>query len=619
MTIPIETYPLPPSIATVKVKGQYRGPDGRGLQGTVTFTGPGLLTFPDADLFIAGPVVARLDEFGAFTVTLPATDNEGMNPSDWSYTVKENLTGVTGARTFALLLPKGTAEIDLADVAPADPTTPTYVPVPGPQGEKGDTGLAGSQVYTGSTVPADTLGANGDVYNRYETTTFLGVTSTTVTTYGKSAGTWVAAGSVRGAAWYVNTGATSSTDTKPGDMLLRTDTGDVWQRSASGWGNTVGNLKGPQGIQGVQGVQGVKGDTGATGAQGPKGDTGATGAASTVAGPKGDTGLTGAQGPKGDTGATGIQGPKGDPGSGSVNSVNGDLGPDIVLDAADVSAIPASAKGVASGVASLGTDGKVPTAQLPVLADPNAVTSVNGLPGPTVTLTAASVSALAASTKGAVNGVASLDAAGDVPIAQVPNVARNEWNAKALGFEAWSCDPYGVANPVAKYLKPARLYFVGFNITESTTVDRIVLFARGYGGVTTNRYRAGIYREAGTKVVESASVALTMAGQEAGTLPGMVTNHIGAVPITIAQTVLAPGRYWVAFALVTGGTADFAYFHVQNEAPVATANFFMTTVPFARAWYTEGQGTGALPTTVSQTAAGVLADHDLPIVALANV
>lgn len=594
MTQPVETYPLPPSIVTVKVRGQYRGPDGRGLQGTVTFTGPGLLTFPDADLFIAGPVVARLDEFGAFSVTLPATDNEGMNPSDWSYTVKENLTGVTGARTFALLLPKDTAEIDLADVAPADPTTPTYVPVPGPQGEKGDTGAAGSQVYTGSAAPTSALGVDGDVYTQYTTATTLGVTSTTVTMWSRAAGSWSQVGSgVRGAAWYVNNTGTPSTGVPLGDMLLRSDSGDVYQRDAAGW-TLKGNVKGPQGIQGVQGI---------------KGDTGNTGPAGTA----------GAQGPKGDPGATGAQGPKGDPGTGSVNSVNGDLGPAIVLDAADVGAIPVADKGVASGVATLGTDGKVPTAQLPSLADPNAVTSVNGKTGPTVTLTAADVSALAASTRGAVNGVASLDASSDVPIAQIPNVARNEWNAKALGFEAWSCDPYGVANPVAKFLKPARLYFVGFNITESTTVDRIVLFARGYGGVGTNRYRAGIYREAGTKVVESASVALTLAGQESGALPGMVTNHIGAVPITIAQTTLTPGRYWVAFALVTGGTADFAYFHVQNESPVATANFFMTTVPFARAWYTEGQGTGALPTTVSQTVAGALADHDIPIVALANV
>lgn len=35
-------------------------------------------------------------------------------------------------------------------------------------------------------------------------------------------------------------------------------------------------------------------------------------------------------------------GEKGDPGSGSVNSVNGDLGPDVVLDAADVGAVPST-------------------------------------------------------------------------------------------------------------------------------------------------------------------------------------------------------------------------------------------------------------------------------------
>lgn len=44
--------------------------------------------------------------------------------------------------------------------------------------------------------------------------------------------------------------------------------------------------------------------------------------------------------PRGDKGDQGDKGDKGDPGSGSVDSVNGDLGPDIVLDAADVGAMP---------------------------------------------------------------------------------------------------------------------------------------------------------------------------------------------------------------------------------------------------------------------------------------
>lgn len=48
----------------------------------------------------------------------------------------------------------------------------------------------------------------------------------------------------------------------------------------------------------------------------------------------------------------------------SVTSVNGETGA-VVLDAVDVGAIPASEKGVANGVATLGADGIVPDSQLP--------------------------------------------------------------------------------------------------------------------------------------------------------------------------------------------------------------------------------------------------------------
>lgn len=146
MSTPTETYPLPASIPTVTVVGEYRGPDGRGLAGTVTFTGPSLLTFPDADLFIAGPVVAKLDEYGRFAVTLPATDAPGMSPADWAYVVKENLTGITGSRTFSMLLPADTPDrqVNLADVAPSDPLTPNYTPVVGPRGPAGADGVDGA-------------------------------------------------------------------------------------------------------------------------------------------------------------------------------------------------------------------------------------------------------------------------------------------------------------------------------------------------------------------------------------------------------------------------------------------------------------------------------------------
>ncbi|MDX2390192.1 hypothetical protein NJL88_08955 [Streptomyces sp. DK15] len=270
------------------VKGKYRGPDGRALGGTVTFSAPSLLTFPDSDLFIAGPVVATLDADGAFSVVLPATDAPGMNPSDWSYSVKENLAGVVGSRSFAMLLPKAVPIVDLADIAPADPTTPNYVPV------------AGSNILTGTAAPSAATGLNGDFFVQYDTRTLLGVTHTTVTNWKKSGGTWATVGAdIHGSQIFLNTTSTPSTDAKQGDILIRTDNGDMYQRSATAWGTVKGNIKGP----------------------------------------KGDTGTTGAQGIQGIQGIQGLKGDKGDPGNGNVNTVNTKVGPDIVLNAADVGAL----------------------------------------------------------------------------------------------------------------------------------------------------------------------------------------------------------------------------------------------------------------------------------------
>ncbi|MBJ6623629.1 hypothetical protein [Streptomyces sp. DHE17-7] len=494
---------LPNEIPTVRVTGTYRGWDGRALKGTVTFTGPGLTTFAESDLFIAGPVVCSLDESGQIIdasgnrgVRLPATDSPDMNPTGWAYTVKENLTGISGARTYSLLLPKDTPDnsIDLADVAPADPSTPTYVPVPG--------------------------------LSAYEVAVAEGFAGTEA----------------------------------------------EWLES----------------LEGPVGPQGQRGETGATGERGADGLS-----AYAVAVTEGFAGteaewlesLIGPEGPQGPAGADGA-------GAGTVTAVN--------------SVEPDGSGNVTLTAASVG-----------------AVASVNGKTGQSVTLAAADVGALATSARGASNGVASL-VSGKVPTDQLPagiGGAKNVWTPQALGFEAWSCDPFGVANPVAKYLTPQRLYLTGIHITENTTVNRIIMWSRGYGGVSTNRYRAGIYREngtgTGTKVVESASVALSMAGQEAGSMPAQKDNHIGAVPITIASTTLTPGRYWVAWDLVTGAASDFAFFHVQNESPISAANFFMTTSPWARAWYVGGQTT--LPATLDQSATGSLANHDIPILALANV
>ncbi|MCA6093498.1 hypothetical protein LE181_15180 [Streptomyces sp. SCA3-4] len=483
-------------------------------------------------MILGGPVVAQLDAQGQVAVVLPATDAPGMDPTGWSWTVTEALSGIPAGRTYQLLLPSREPYVDLADVAPTDPTKPNYVGVVGPKGDKGERGQSA-----------------------YEVALATGFTGTPTD--------WVAS----------------------------------------------------------------------------------------LVGPRGATGPTGPQGP---AGAPGKDGAPGAPGV--VQSVNGYRTADVRLAAADVQAVPASAAGAPGGVAQLDATGRVPAAQLPASSGGGGVRTVAGLapdasgnvpltasnigavatadkgtangvatlsadgilaPAQRPTYTAAQVGALATTMRGAANGVAALDAAGRLPAAQLPSAAgRNSWTPAALGFQAWTCDPYTVANPVAKYLTPQRLYVCGINITEPTQVNRMIMFARGYGGVSATRYAAGIYREDGSKVISTAApVSLGMAGQTAGSPPQMINNHVGATPIAMPSTVtLSPGRYWITWVMTTGGTADYAYYHVQNEASVAGANFFFGT-PFARAWYLNGQSD--TPASLNQGDAGVFTDHDIPIMALA--
>ncbi|QAY26943.1 minor tail protein [Streptomyces phage Shawty] len=498
---------LPNEIPTVRVTGTYRGPDGRALKGTVTFTGPPLLTFSESDLFIAGPVVATLDEAGQIIdadgnigVHLPATDAPNMNPTGWLWTVKENLTGVTGARTYSMVLPKDTLNntVDLADVAPANPATPNYVAVPGP--------------------------------SAYEVAVAEGFTGTE-------------------AEW-------------------------------------LDSLEGPQG---PQGIQGVKGDTGAQGPKGDKGDTGDVGPTGPQ-GEKGDDGdsayevavangfvgteaewlasLIGPEGPEGPQGPAGADGT----GAGTVTAVNG-VEPDangnvtLTLTAEAVGAIPVADKGVASGVATLGTDGKVPSAQLPTLADPNAVTSVNGKSGPTVTLTAADVSALASSLRGAANGVASLDSAKVVPVAQLPG---SGFLPTDLGMKAWAFDP-ATSQTGGRAPSSRSFRIVALPVRQTMTVSKFVFHVLGYEGtgLDSGSY-VRLYDSSGAQVATTANMTDTNVMTD--------IHNAGGQTVTCAMSssvTLSPGVYYVGFYFVIGNSANAPVLMTADSTaacPVTTLN-----------------------------------------------
>ncbi|GGY27876.1 hypothetical protein GCM10010326_21800 [Streptomyces xanthochromogenes] len=442
------------------VRGRYLAPDGTPLSGVLVFRAPAILTFPQADTILGGPVSVPLDAQGAIEVTLPATDSPDMDPSGWAYIVTEQLSGIPVGRTYNVLLPRTLPEVDLADIAPTDPAKPNYVGVPGPKGDTGATGAPGSRIYSGAAAPAAGLGADGDVYVRYETATVLGVTSTTVTTWQRTAGTWAQlGGDVRGAAWYLATSSTPSTGTRPGDILLRTDTGDLWQRGLGGWGTVVGNLRGP---------------------------TGATGAASTVPGP---------QGPKGDTGPAstvpGPQGPKGDPGAGSVSTVNGSAGPDVVitvagktgtaisLAAADVGAQATGTAVLLTGtqtVAGAKTFSTVPSTSAPPTADTHLTrrSYVDGLGGGT-------------------------------------------WLPTDLGFAGWTFDPALTGS--GQNLLAGYVYLCGINLRTATTINGVVFYSCGYGGgVLTASSFAGLYTAAGVRVGVTAALSGIFTANEGATV-----------------------------------------------------------------------------------------------------
>lgn len=122
---------LPEGIPTVTVTGRFLYPDGRPLSGQIVWRAPALITFAEHDVILGGPVTVPLDEQGRFEVELPATDAPGMNPSGWSYTVAEQFAGVAQNRVYQVLLPAETPTVDIADIAPTDPTTPNYVAVRG--------------------------------------------------------------------------------------------------------------------------------------------------------------------------------------------------------------------------------------------------------------------------------------------------------------------------------------------------------------------------------------------------------------------------------------------------------------------------------------------------------
>lgn len=119
---------LTPNLSTVTVSGTYVDIQGNPIAGQVSFTPRAILTDPAYDqIIIAKTIYVTLDSNGSFSVVLPVTDDQDLDPYDFTYSVEE---AFSGGRTYDISIPSSPSTLDLADVVPAladDGTTVNYV------------------------------------------------------------------------------------------------------------------------------------------------------------------------------------------------------------------------------------------------------------------------------------------------------------------------------------------------------------------------------------------------------------------------------------------------------------------------------------------------------------
>lgn len=203
-------------------------------------------------------------------ITLLASNNNNINPKDWTYSVQFNIPGVN-VPTFSLKVEAGVTK-NLALVSPL-PTSGGVTVV----------------VSEESRVAAAASAAQAQAY--YEAMVAEQVPTEIIQ---QAVIDYLAAHPVEGDV------TTAEMNTAIANAIAEIEL-----------------------LPGPQGPTGPAGPVGPTGADGPAGATGATG----PAGAKGDKGDTGNTGPTGATGATGATGPKGDPGTAGATGATGATGP----------------------------------------------------------------------------------------------------------------------------------------------------------------------------------------------------------------------------------------------------------------------------------------------------
>jgi len=116
---------LAASLTTITITGNYVNYEGTAIQGQVRFTLGDVLRNGTDDQMVAPSTIVVALTAGAFSVTLPATNDPDIVPNPFTYTVEESFAG---GRTYTISVPYDSAgSLDLADISPTPTLAENFV------------------------------------------------------------------------------------------------------------------------------------------------------------------------------------------------------------------------------------------------------------------------------------------------------------------------------------------------------------------------------------------------------------------------------------------------------------------------------------------------------------
>lgn len=226
---------------------------------------------------------------------------------------------------------------------------------------------------------------------------------------------------------------------------------------------------------------------------------------------------------------------------------------------------------------------------------PGVVTSVNGYTTAVITLVASDVGALGTSTRGAANGVASLDASTKVPVAQLPDLSATYITTARIG----------VANGVAGLSASALVPSAQLDLASAAPPS----VGTGAVGASTKLARQD-HTHDGVDLVNTQSVggaknfttSLQSARLGVGVAPashrGRLKSVADEVVLFLEQTAGTPAN--PLLSIQSAASTDKAY---ASSIPADTVPRLVITIAGGLSW---GPGNGAADISLSRTAVGVL-------------